>query len=457
MSILRSAIAVAVVLIAVETGSEARAGAPRRPGGAESVYLQDVRFALDEIEKRCGHFFPVKKIDWKAVRKEFLEKAAKVKSDQEHLVLLVKLLARLRDGHASLRPLEKGKAVKWPDDGSRDFTGPGMFLCRSGGKVLVKSSWGPAQAAGVLPGMEVVKVNGGPVAKWLAAKVAELSETRSFSTDHQAYSYACHWGLAAKPGTKLRLELRGVDGKKVERTLTYSRASVVPEGPAVLPSGLKGSSDLQYGTTPDGYGYIHVRRCPGNLPELTDGALAALGDVPGMILDFRGNSGGGMDHDAFLGRFVPQGRSIRFAKGYASAGPSPYGGPVVVIVDATVRSTGETASGIFKEDGRGYMIGECPTAGMSSGKATIDLPSRLFSLYVSVSSNKGRFNGGRGIEGIGVIPHETVELEAADLAKGVDTLIRRAEGILKDFPKGKVPYDPAAFGWKKDGAGKSQS
>ena len=41
---------------------------------------------------------------------------------------------------------------------------------------------------------------------------------------------------------------------------------------------------------------------------------------------------------------------------YASAGPKPYGGPVVVIIDAGVRSAGETASGMFKEDGRAYEI-----------------------------------------------------------------------------------------------------
>jgi C-terminal processing protease CtpA/Prc len=66
---------------------------------------------------------------------------------------------------------------------------------------------------------------------------------------------------------------------------------------------------------------------------------------------------------------------------------------------------------MFKEDGRAFMIGESATAGMASQKTTIPLPSQLFELYVSTHSNKGRFNGGRGIEGIGVVPHEIVELD----------------------------------------------
>jgi hypothetical protein len=39
-----------------------------------------------------------------------------------------------------------------------------------------------------------------------------------------------------------------------------------------------------------------------------------------------------------------------------------------------------------------------------------------------------------------VIPHEIVEFDPKDLAAGVDTLIRRADELLADFPAGKVPY-----------------
>jgi C-terminal processing protease CtpA/Prc len=120
---------------------------------------------------------------------------------------------------------------------------------------------------------------------------------------------------------------------------------------------------------------------------------------------------------------------------------------LVVIVDAGCRSAGETIAGMFKEDGRGYMIGESPTAGMSSQKTTIELPSGLFSLYVSVRSNKQRFQNGRGIEGIGVIPHEIVPYDQKDLLSDVDTQIRRAEELLRRFPQSKVPYKPGDYGW----------
>jgi C-terminal processing protease CtpA/Prc len=122
---------------------------------------------------------------------------------------------------------------------------------------------------------------------------------------------------------------------------------------------------------------------------------------------------------------------------------------VVVIVDALTRSAGETCAAIFKEDGRAYLIGDTPTAGMSSSKKTIELPSGLFTLYVSVSSNMKRANRGEGIEGIGVPPHEIVPYDPADLAAGKDTLIARAEALLAQYPQKEVPYDPTEFGWRR--------
>lgn len=409
----------------------------------ETDYAADVDFALEALEEKCGHFFKLKGIDWKSVSKQMRKDAKAVSTDQEHLVLLWRLLARLRDGHARVEPMERGKDVRYPEQPAK--TGPGFFLCVSGKKVLIKNTWGDGAGAGLEAGMEVVKIDGEKPLKWLGARVEELEDQISFSTDHQAMFYACHWGLADPIGTRRKLELKDAKGKKKKRTLTYSKASTVPWGPAFFPEGTESAGDVNYAVTENGWGYLHVRRCKGELPAQIDRALAAIGETPGMIIDFRGNSGGGFDHDAVLGRFVPKGKTMSFAKKIPSAGEAPYGAPVVVIVDATCRSAGETGAGMFKEDGRAYMIGESPTAGMSSSKTTIELPSGLFALYVSVASNKSRFQGGRGIEGIGIEPHELVAFEAGDLAAGKDTLILRAEALLAKFPQSKVPYDPKDF------------
>ena len=419
---------------------------PFARGGDKLDAEADLRFAIAAIEKECAGLLASKRIDWKKAALPLLAEAKKVKTPAEHAQLLVRLLARVEDGHAELRPLDAAKGVKLeqPDKSG----GPGLFLCRAGKKYFVKNAWATAAEVGIEPGMEVLAIDEQPVDKWMTKRIESIRDTTSFSTDQQAFYFACHWGLADAIGTRMELDLKDPTGQKKKRTITMAKRNQVPSGPAFAPEGLEQAGDLSYGRTAAGFGYVHLRRMKESVVDDLDTVLAKLGAVPGLVLDFRANGGGGFDHAAFLGRFLPAGARTSFGgPSYTSAGAAPYGGPIVAIVDAGVRSAGETAADLFKEDGRGYVIGESATAGMSSQKTTIELPSKLFALYVSTRSNHARANGGRGLEGIGVLPHEIVEYDPKDLAAKRDTLILRAEALLAKFPQEKVPYDPAKFGW----------
>jgi hypothetical protein len=120
---------------------------------AETPYERDVAFALEEIGKQCKELLDRKKIDWKKVGKEFTSAARKSKTDQDHMVLLTRLLARLEDGHSGLQPGPATKDLKWPEDGPfgvRDEpVGCGMFWCRIGEKVYVKDVWKAAEQVGL--------------------------------------------------------------------------------------------------------------------------------------------------------------------------------------------------------------------------------------------------------------------------------------------------------------------
>jgi len=290
--------------------------------------------------------------------------------------------------------------------------------------------------------MEVAKIDGVAAAKWLDARVAAMSDENGYSTAHQALYAACHWGLGAWSGEKITFDV--VKNRSVKSIdIVRGRESIVPSGPVFPPKDLKTVGRQSCGKTAKGFGYIHLRDAPDDLPDQLDKMLDEIGGVPGLVLDCRANGGGGCDHAAVFGRFLAAGQEWTGDEGakYVGQGKRPYTGPMVVIVDAGVRSAGETVSGMFKEDGRAYMIGDSPTAGMSSQKKELTVPSGLFGVRYSYRSNKGRFNGGRGIEGIGVPPHELVPYDPADLAKGVDTQIRRAEELLeKGLPGGKVLY-----------------
>jgi C-terminal processing protease CtpA/Prc len=435
------AVAAGLLTLGILAGSgfPARLAAAGPEKKKTSPYEADVAFLLAEFEKQAGHFFAVKGIDWKAVAKEFQAAAKKVRTDEEHLKLCTRLVGRLEDGHAGIIESK----VKLPDESrGRRWTGPRVHLMVVKDRVYVRAAFKNAEAQGIKPGMEVLAIDGKPALKWLRDKAAEMRDRgEGFSTDHQALYHACHWGLADWEGTRIIFDLKDASGRARKVAVTRSGGpNFAPFGPLFPPEGLKTAGRQSYGRTAGGFGYIHLRDVPGDLPAQLDLMLEDLGDLPGLILDVRANGGGGCDHEAVFGRFLPAGERWRQ---YTGAGKRPFTGPMVVIIDAGIRSAGETVAGMFKEDGRAFLIGDSPTAGMSSSKETITVPSGLFTVRFSVASNKGRFNGGKGIEGIGVGPNETVPVSPAEAAQGIDTLIRRAEELLrKGLPAGAVAYQP---------------
>ena len=108
------------------------------------------------------------------------------------------------------------------------------------------------------PSIQAGKVDDVPIDDWLADKITEVSQFVSFSTDHQAFFYACHWGLSEPIGTRLDAEFKDEKKKKRKRTITYSKNSTTPWGPAVFPEGLESTKDLNYGVLESGHGYVHV-------------------------------------------------------------------------------------------------------------------------------------------------------------------------------------------------------
>lgn len=407
------------------------------PALTATPYLEDVEFLLREFEAKAGALMKVKGIDWPEVAKEFRQEAAKTATDEAHLRLVARLVGCLRDGHAGI---VKSK-IQWPDESQgRRFTGPRVALMTLPDRVLVRAAFKDAAEAGLHAGQEVTHIDGIPALTWLTKKVESLRERgQGFSTEQMALYSACHWGLADYEGTRITFEIKDARGsvRSTERTRNGG-PNYAPFGPLFPPENLQYLGRQSYGRTRHGLGYIHLRDVPENLPMQLQQMIATLGEMPGLILDMRANGGGGCDHEAVFGHFLAKGQRWR---GYEGKYDGGYTGPLVVIVDAGVRSAGETVAGMFKEDGRAYMIGESATAGMSSQKAEVTTPSGLFTIRFSVASNKGRFNGGRGIEGIGVPPHKVVLPSAQDLLSDKDTLIEHAAGLLKTgFPEGSVAY-----------------
>ncbi len=402
------------------------------------AYAEDIDFLLAEFEKQAGHFFTLKKIDWPAVTGEFREAVKGVASDVSHLKLCQRLTARLKDGHAGIVQSK----ITLPDESKgRRWTGPRVHLITVGDEVFVRLAFKDAEAAGLKSGQKVTAIDGVPARQWLNQKTAKMRDTEGYSTDHQALYAACHWGLADWEGTPISFSVMTADG--TEKTITRTRnggPNFAPVGPIFPPEGLKQIGRQSYGKTKGGCAYIHLRDVPGDLEKQLDTMLAEIGQASGLILDVRANGGGGCDHAAVFGRFVPKGE---FYDRYEGAGEHPWTGNMTVLIDAGVRSAGETVAGMFKETRRAHTLGDTPTAGMSSSKTNLAVPSGLMTIRISVQSNMGRYNKGLGIEGLGIPPHQTVPCKPEDLAAGKDTLITTAETLLlTGFPTDQVDYVP---------------
>ena len=105
----------------------------------------------------------------------------------------------------------------------------------------------------------------------------------------------------------MRLTVMTPDGEKsiqLTRRKEQEARPFVPSKQVPTPKSLGRQS---YGRTAGGFGYIHLGNTPGDLPQQLDTMLEAIGDVSGMILDVRGNNGGGCDHREVFGRFLKRG------------------------------------------------------------------------------------------------------------------------------------------------------
>ena len=94
----------------------------------------------------------------------------------------------------------------------------------------------------------------------------------------------------------MTLALEGVDGRRSEVKLAAAyRRWYIPRLPVPRPGIDDGGADVSWTRLRDGIGYILVRRIKQGLEASLDQALASLGSLKGLILDVRGNSGGGFD------------------------------------------------------------------------------------------------------------------------------------------------------------------
>ena len=102
------------------------------PPGPPDTCKSDLAAAYDALEKECGRLLEAKGVSLGKIRKDLAKDAAAARTTEDEWVLLSRLVARLRDGHASVLPTDKrrissGRCRRWR-------RGPGSAGARSPGR-----------------------------------------------------------------------------------------------------------------------------------------------------------------------------------------------------------------------------------------------------------------------------------------------------------------------------------
>jgi C-terminal processing protease CtpA/Prc len=376
-------------------------------------YEEALKAFIEQVDTTYP-FFHLKDIreDWNACKKDLLDKVGNCRSNDEFYGLLAEAGRCLRDAHLGFSNL-KGK---FPPPEPRSF--PGIsFLPAANKQVVIMSS--VKEYAGDLPPGTVVSKIDGKDARQLLDEQAEAKWNAGgwFSSRQRARMLTYRIPLEGKEGDKHQLTIQRDGRVRVVQVVGKWAVGGWPHVYA-MPKNLARKGSCLYTTLESGCGYIYLRHLDRDLVESVDAALNSFKDIKGLIIDLRGNGGGGCDVEIFK----------RFNKKEGKQEGVPfYGGPVVVIIDAGTFSAGETFARDLFYTADARLIGS-PTAGSSTAKRTWELPHGLGTVIFSTRSHGGLNR--KPIEYYGIVPRDLVEVVPAELQKGINSAIARAEELL---------------------------
>lgn len=384
------------------------------PIKAESrIYEQSLAAFIKEIDSTYP-FLDLKGIrhDWNTCKKELLEKIKQCESNEEFYGLLNEARLCLRDSHMGFGNL-KGE---FPRAEVRYYPRV-SFLPAANGQVVVMSCMSE-HSDKLKPGTIVTEIDGQNARDYLESDAKKSWKAGgSFSSPQRARLFSYRIPLKGEQNDNHQITIIKNGKTETIRVVNKWEAKGWPHTYAE-PTGLKRRGNCSYVKLKSGYGYIYLRRIAGELVEAIDEALGSFEDIRGLIIDLRGNGGGGYGTEVFK----------RFNKKQGPSEDAPfYRGDMVVLLDAGAISAGETFARDMVYSAGAYLMGS-RTAGSSSAKREWQIPNGLGTATLPVRSRWGFER--QPIEYNGIVPHKTVEVVPAELQNGINSGIRRAEEYL---------------------------
>jgi len=389
-----------------------------------------------EVKYNFVYVDTLKAIDWDRLYLEYLPKVRATRSTAEYYKVLMELCARLKDGHTNVYP---GAELR-----NTTMAKPLLSAHLVEGRVLVRKVFDPAlQAQGIVPGTEVLEVDGQPVKEYATRELAPYaSASTPQDLERRIYTYSF---LSGPVDVAPRVRFRTAAGKTFETTLrrvtldAYNKA--VPDTPPFTFKTLPGN-------------VAHVALNSFGDDRAADAFLAAFDQIAAssaLVIDLR-NNGGGSSNVAFrilatlaakpfqtspweTRDYRPSYRAWQHtmpnygepAATWPVDAAHQYRKPVAVLTASATYSAAEDFSVAFDAMGRGLIVGE-PTGGSTGMPLFLRLPGGGIA---RICTKADTYPDGRKWVGKGIQPALKVAPTVTDVQKGRDTVLEAAVAALR--------------------------
>jgi len=390
-----------------------------------------------EVKYNFAFFDQVPEIDWDQILIEYIPKVQTAKTPMDYYKVLRRCIALLKDGHTS---------VWGPSDEPKCELPIQVQAVRNQAVIVqvypiddIRSNKLKEEllAANLKPGDVITHIDGQSVQQILAEEIYPfISASTSQALDLKAYPKL----FLGDYGTKVLLDVVGLDGAKRKVTLTRSDYRFSHE-----------RNNFECNELEDGIVYVNL---PGfgsdNVVKEFDRAFDKIKKGRGLILDVRQNGGGSTSYGYdILGRLVDKSvpgshwKSRKYIAAYRAWGRDEqwqegdhstiephktkhYGGPVVVLAGPRTGSAAEDFVVAFQTSNRGKVIGQ-KTRGSTGQPLTIELPGGG---GARICTKRDTYPDGREFVGIGVIPDIEIEPTPQNIAEEHDIVLEKAVEVL---------------------------
>ncbi|GHV56972.1 peptidase S41 [Bacteroidia bacterium] len=259
-----------------------------------------------------------------------------------------------------------------------EYGGIGSIISMRNNKIIIAEPYEgmPAALAGLIPGDEILAING----------ISMAGQTTSFASEH----------LKGQPDTDVKIKYQRLGEKKTrEIMIRRKRISINPV--------------TYYGVLDGGVGYIGLSAFTARSALAVKEALLDLTknkSIQSLIIDVRDN-GGGVVEDclSMLNFFLPKGELLLSMKGKVkqldrtyrtTQSPVEPDLPLAILVNGNSASASEILSGAIQDLDRGVIVGA-----RTYGKGLVQSPRELpYGGQLKLTTSKYYIPSGRSIQAI---------------------------------------------------------